>query len=58
MYYILTLPRDEASEFELPRDEATKLKKLLSRQLPSKHHAAKTEEQCITERLGPDIRLL
>ena len=25
MYYILTLPRDEATEFELPRDGATEL---------------------------------
>ena len=58
MYYILTLPRDEATEFELPCDGATELETLLSRQLPSKHHAAKTEEQCVTERLGQKICLL
>ena len=58
MYYILIHPRDEATEFELPRDGATKLEKLLSRQLPSKHYAAKTEEQCIAERLGQEIHLM
>ena len=27
MHYILTLPRDEATEFELPRDGVTELEK-------------------------------